>query len=473
MRLRSSVIHLDSASRRRRRLATAARRESRGVCGNPRGARIQCVVPRESICDRRRTHPNNFVLLARAMGNAASIAEAGRKQGNALYAAGDLAGAVRLYRRALRLVPTMSTCSTPPLCVLPCCRTAVCWLGLQAAIATKPSWPKAHFRKALSWQRSSCTGALISLRRALAGEPSSPAARIDCRASRRSLAAPRRRLRLQLGTRRFALGHGDTKDKTIPRLLDELRGVRVGTGAGMGHSLVVSRTVMSRGDTGLQGLGAAATSADGGLRADAAGQPARHRDPWRRVRSRPLPRRDRARRGALVGPWRHRGTGWAMAAPTPSPRRINGLATFLRGAGTATANPASATARTARRRSASARRGDPPTRGAAAATPRWWRPTARSTRLARARAASSASARAPSRTRCATAGGGAPRGEGRDGVVRRGVPWRSPRRSRCTRLAWATWARWVAAPTSTRRRPCCRCGGSARRPLRARRRPTS
>ena len=31
------------------------------------------------------------------MGNAASVAEAGRKQGNALYASGDLAAAVRVY----------------------------------------------------------------------------------------------------------------------------------------------------------------------------------------------------------------------------------------------------------------------------------------------------------------------------------------------------------------------------------------
>ena len=182
------------------------------------------------------------------MGNAASVAEAGRKQGNALFAAGDLAGAVRLYRRALEaglndehlLHSNLSAC---------CLAAGLLYAALEsadAAISTKPSWPKAHFRRgAVLVALKLYPEALTSLRRALAGEPNSQAVQgliAECVNFQPPPALRGGGCVYSWGRGEFgALGHGDTKDKTIPRLLDELRGVRVvDIACGTGHSLVVS-----------------------------------------------------------------------------------------------------------------------------------------------------------------------------------------------------------------------------------------
>ena len=114
------------------------------------------------------------------MGNAASVADAGRKQGNALYAAGDLAAAVRVYRRTLDagaenkhlLHSNISAC---------CLAGGLLNAALEAAdacIALEPTWPKGHFRRAAVlaalelWPE-----ALLSLRRAQLGDPRSSGVR--------------------------------------------------------------------------------------------------------------------------------------------------------------------------------------------------------------------------------------------------------------------------------------------------------
>ena len=183
------------------------------------------------------------------MGNAASVAEAGRKQGNALYAAGDLAAAVRVYRRTLEagaeqkhlLHSNISAC---------CLAGGLLYSALESAdecISLQPAWPKGHFRRAAVlaalelWPE-----ALLSLRRALIGEPRSAAIRqmVDEAVSKLPPIALRGGASVYTwGRGEFgALGHGDgNKDKTLPRVLDDLRGVRIAdVCCGTGHTLAVS-----------------------------------------------------------------------------------------------------------------------------------------------------------------------------------------------------------------------------------------
>ena len=182
------------------------------------------------------------------MGNAASMVEAGRKQGNALYSVNDFAGAVRLYKRML------SVGSDQPHMLhsnLSACYAAVGLMAAaleeaDAAIAAAPTWPKGHYRRGVAlaalelWPE-----AALSFRRALAGEPRSAPVHAALEQCTASMPAPAQRGQGMVycwGRGEFgALGHGDLKDRTLPKMLDELRGVRIADiGCGTGHTLVVS-----------------------------------------------------------------------------------------------------------------------------------------------------------------------------------------------------------------------------------------
>ena len=182
------------------------------------------------------------------MGNGASVVEAGRKQGNALYAAHDYAGAVRLYKRAL------AAGSEQPHLLhsnMSACYAAVGLMAASldeadAAIATSPAWPKGHYRRGVAlaaldmWPEAE-----LSLRRALLGEPRSATVQKALEQCAASMPAPPQRGQGMVycwGRGEFgALGHNDLRDRTLPKMLDGLRGIRIGDIAcGTGHTLVVS-----------------------------------------------------------------------------------------------------------------------------------------------------------------------------------------------------------------------------------------
>lgn len=182
------------------------------------------------------------------MGNAASVAEAGRKQGNALYGVGDYAGAVRLYKRALSCGATDEHLlhSNLAACYSSSGLFAAGLEAADAAIASQPTWPKAHYRRAVVladlqlWPE-----AKLSLLRALVGEPRNTAilALMETVAAR--MPGPYLRgggMGYSWGRGEFgALGHSDLRDKVVPKVLDELRGVRLtDIACGTGHTLVVS-----------------------------------------------------------------------------------------------------------------------------------------------------------------------------------------------------------------------------------------
>ena len=183
------------------------------------------------------------------MGNAASITLATRQQGNALYQQGNLGGAVQCYRKALAnsgdadshlLYSNMSAC------LLAAGLLHAALESADACIAAQPTWPKGHYRRAAVlaalelWPE-----ATLSLRRALEFDPQSATVQEllkECVAKRPPPALRGGGMAYTWGKGEFgALGHGDVKDKMTPRVLDELRGVRVADIAcGTGHSLVVS-----------------------------------------------------------------------------------------------------------------------------------------------------------------------------------------------------------------------------------------
>ena len=85
----------------------------------------------------------------------------------------------------------------------------------------------------------------MALRRALAGEPRSAAVNAALEQCATQMPAPPQRGQGMVycwGRGDFgALGHGDLRDKTLPRMLDELRGIRIADIAcGTGHTLVIS-----------------------------------------------------------------------------------------------------------------------------------------------------------------------------------------------------------------------------------------
>ena len=85
------------------------------------------------------------------MGNAASVAEAGRKQANALFAAGDFAGAVRTYKRAIAAGADEQHLLHSNLAASYAAagHYAAALEAADAAVAASPAWPKAHYRRAV------------------------------------------------------------------------------------------------------------------------------------------------------------------------------------------------------------------------------------------------------------------------------------------------------------------------------------
>ena len=83
------------------------------------------------------------------MGNAASVSNGARVQGNTLYQQGNLAGAVKLYKRALDagaeeshlLFSNLSACNLAAGLLHAAVEAA------DAAIAAHPAWPKGHYRR--------------------------------------------------------------------------------------------------------------------------------------------------------------------------------------------------------------------------------------------------------------------------------------------------------------------------------------
>jgi len=182
------------------------------------------------------------------MGNGVSIAEAGRKQGNALFTAGDLAGAVRLYKKSLEAGATDRHLlySNLSACYLAAGLLDAALTAANAAVDESPSWPKGHFRRGAALAELALwPEATLSLQRALAGEPQS--ATVQALLARCLERAPPVAIRGQSmvhswGRGEFgALGHGDLKDKPTPRAIDALRGMLVADIAcGTGHTLVAS-----------------------------------------------------------------------------------------------------------------------------------------------------------------------------------------------------------------------------------------
>eukprot|EP00966_Prymnesium_polylepis_P068218 1585429-Prymnesium_polylepis.1 len=182
------------------------------------------------------------------MGNAASVAEAGRKQGNALYAQHDYAGAVRIYKRAIGAGAEEKHLlySNLAACYAASGLYSAALEAVDAAVEANPTWPKSHYRRATIlvalelWPE-----AMLALQRALVGEPRNPT--IQALIEKVASSMPNAVLRgggmaYSWGRGEFgALGHNDTKDKSMPKVLDELRGVRLADAAcGTGHTLVVS-----------------------------------------------------------------------------------------------------------------------------------------------------------------------------------------------------------------------------------------
>ena len=182
------------------------------------------------------------------MGNAASVTEAGRKQGNALYAAGDYAGAVRIYKRAISSGADEKHLlfSNLAACYVASGHYAAALEAADAAVSAYPEWAKAHYRRATVlaalqlWPE-----AAFALQRAFVGEPQNPIIQALMKTVASHMPGPMQRgagMAYSWGRGEFgALGHSDLKDKIMPRVLDELRGVRlVDAACGTGHTLVVS-----------------------------------------------------------------------------------------------------------------------------------------------------------------------------------------------------------------------------------------
>ena len=114
------------------------------------------------------------------MGNAASVSEGARQQGNVLYQQGNLAGAVRLYRRTLTAGTEESHLvhSNLSACLLAGGLLHAALEAADAAIAANPAWPKGHYRRgAVLAALQLWPEAILSLRRALVHDPRSAGVR--------------------------------------------------------------------------------------------------------------------------------------------------------------------------------------------------------------------------------------------------------------------------------------------------------
>ncbi len=115
-----------------------------------------------------------------------------------------------------------------------------------AAVAAKPTWPKAHYRRGVAlsaielWPEAS-----RAFERALAAEPGNKQLQsAAARAREKCGALPRvgGAYTLTWGRGEFgALGHGDVRDRALPRALEAARGMVPADGAcGTGHTLLLT-----------------------------------------------------------------------------------------------------------------------------------------------------------------------------------------------------------------------------------------
>ena len=183
--------------------------------------------------------------MASSSSRAASVEEL-KARGNDRFSKGDLAGAAKLYKLALRQGGAPHLLQSNLSAIYLQGRMLVAALGAaEAAIAADPSWPKGHFRRgsvlaALELWRE----AELSYQRALALEPQNATLHKALQTAQGHLASPHALGAgsvFSWGRGEFgALGHGDTKDRALPRMVDALRGRRLlDLSCGTGHTLAV------------------------------------------------------------------------------------------------------------------------------------------------------------------------------------------------------------------------------------------
>ena len=167
------------------------------------------------------------------MGNAGSIITEAKARGNTFFQSKKYRSAVAHYRHALATesggaeahllfsnLAAVYTAAHFPASAL---------AAADAAIALKPDWPKGHFRRGTVLAACELwVEAARAFERALAAEPRNASVQ-------RALAAAREKVAtahgwgggaaVTWGRGEFgALGHGDARDKTLPRVVDALRG---------------------------------------------------------------------------------------------------------------------------------------------------------------------------------------------------------------------------------------------------------
>ena len=138
------------------------------------------------------------------MGNAASVADGARQQGNALYQQGNLAAAVRCYRKALAsgLDESHKIHSNLSACLLAAGLLHAALESADACIAEQPAWPKGHYRRgAVLMALEMWPEAMVSLRAARARPTEHnnkiAAGAMPCKAT--ASRPSRRRVRVHLG----------------------------------------------------------------------------------------------------------------------------------------------------------------------------------------------------------------------------------------------------------------------------------
>ena len=184
------------------------------------------------------------------MGNAASVEEA-RKHGNELFSQGDHAQAARVYRQALscgqgdRSKDGHLLQSNLAACYSELGLHAAALESADAAVKFKPSWPKAHYRRGSALAAVGLWAeAEAAFVRALAAEPNNKQLRQAAANARgkRGAGSGGGAVAYTWGRDEFgALGHGDRKDKPLPRSLEAVRGSLLADAAcGTGHTLLLS-----------------------------------------------------------------------------------------------------------------------------------------------------------------------------------------------------------------------------------------
>ncbi len=184
------------------------------------------------------------------MGNAGSIITEAKSRGNTFFQSKKYRSAVQHYRHALATesggaeahllfsnLAAVYTAAHFPASAL---------AAADAATALKPDWPKGHFRRGTVLAACELwVEAARSFERALAAEPRNASVQRAIAAAREKVATAHGwggGAAFTWGRGEFgALGHGDARDKTLPRVVDALRGRRlVDVACGTGHTLVLT-----------------------------------------------------------------------------------------------------------------------------------------------------------------------------------------------------------------------------------------